>query len=728
MEILSPAGDLKSFYSAVYHGADAVYLGLQTFNARIKADNFTTDNLASIVEFAHIYHVKVYITINILIKDSEVDEFLETVRACVRAKVDAFIIQDLGMAQLLLDKFPNIVLHASTQMGIHNLSGAKVLADIGFKRVVLARETKLEDIKLIKMQTNLEIEYFAQGALCVAFSGNCYLSSLKNGNSGNRGKCLQLCRLPYKVSDGAKNIAEGYYLSAKDLCLMKRLQELSHAGVDCLKLEGRLKRASYVAQVTQSYRKAIDSFNSISVTNEKAKISTLFSRGSFNEDAYLFDNFNIINPKISNHQGKKIGKVISVTKFKDIYKITLQLKEVIGQNDAIRLVQGKNQYSIGVGNVNTLGDGYYEIFSTQNVPPGYDVYLLKSEAKEKVLHDYQKHLAVDFYFTAKVGKPAELVANYQNVAVSVMGEKPLEIARTAGVTYEQVEKQLCKLNETKFRLNHLECNLDHVFIPVSDLNELRRKAVVQLENVIIQDYDSTLPDVVEKAQSVAPLFNVPKKNFYLINDIKALQNMDINNFSVIIAPDEYSVEIINDFIVALVKMGFDRGAIYLNLPTVSTEAEMEMLDEILCQVNLGLIANNYGHLRWVNHYKTIAGLGLNIYNDYTAMALLKMGCENVIWSLENNTTKSSGSTLVSGYPALMTFCHCPAREIYGSNCANCRYDNNIVYQDEKNNRYKLRRVKVKHCYFELYSEEKYQKVTAAGKIYDLRGTLWKNMK
>lgn len=728
MEILSPAGDLKSFYSAVYHGADAVYLGLQTFNARIKADNFTTDNLASIVEFAHIYHVKVYITVNILIKDSEVDEFLETVRACVRAKVDAFIIQDLGMAQLLLDKFPNIVLHASTQMGIHNLSGAKVLADIGFKRVVLARETKLEDIKLIKMQTNLEIEYFAQGALCVAFSGNCYLSSLKNGNSGNRGKCLQLCRLPYKVSDGAKNIAEGYYLSAKDLCLMKRLQELSHAGVDCLKLEGRLKRASYVAQVTQSYRKAIDSFNSISVTNEKAKISTLFSRGSFNEDAYLFDNFNIINPKISNHQGKKIGKVISVTKFKDIYKITLQLKEVIGQNDAIRLVQGKNQYSIGVGNVNTLGDGYYEIFSTQNVPPGYDVYLLKSEAKEKVLHDYQKHLAVDFYFTAKVGKPAELVANYQNVIVSVMGEKPLEMARTAGVTYGQVEKQLCKLNETKFRLNHLECNLDHVFIPVSDLNELRRKAVVQLENVIIQDYDSTLPDVVEKAQSVAPLFNVPKKNFYLISDVKALQNMDINNFSVIIAPDEYSVEIINDFIVALVKMGFERGAVYLNLPTVSTEAEMEMLDEILCQVNLGLIANNYGHLRWVNHYKTIAGLGLNIYNDYTAMALLKMGCENVIWSLENNTTKSSGSTLVSGYPALMTFCHCPVREIYGSNCTNCRYNNNIVYQDEKNNRYKLRRVKVKHCYFELYSEEKYQKVTAAGKIYDLRGTLWKNMK
>ena len=176
MELLAPVGDLKSFYAAVYNGADAVYLGLQNFNARMKADNFNVDNIAEIVEFAHIYHVKVYVTINILIQDSEVGEFLATVRACVRAKVDAFIIQDIGMAQLLLAQFPNIVLHASTQMGIHNLAGAKVLEQLGFKRVVLARETKLEDIKLIKTHTKLEIEYFAQGALCVAFSGNCYFN------------------------------------------------------------------------------------------------------------------------------------------------------------------------------------------------------------------------------------------------------------------------------------------------------------------------------------------------------------------------------------------------------------------------------------------------------------------------------------------------------------------------------------------------------------------------
>jgi len=332
--------------------------------------------------------VKVYVTINILIRDNEVAEFLETVRACVRANVDAYIIQDFGMAKLLLDNFQNIVLHASTQMGIHNLSGAKFLEECGFRRVVLSRETKLEDIKLIKAQTNLEIEYFAQGALCVAFSGNCYLSSIKNGNSGNRGKCLQLCRLPYKVYDGVNILADGYYLSAKDLCLMKRLQELTSAGVDCLKIEGRLKRASYVAQVTRSYRKLIDSFSSVDIEKEKAKISELFSRGQFNENAYLDHNFNIINAKNSNHKGRKIGKVIATTKFKNIFKITLQLKEPIGQNDAIRFVQGKNQFSVGVGNVNVLANGLVEIFSTQNIPVNFDVYLLKSERKEKALNDF----------------------------------------------------------------------------------------------------------------------------------------------------------------------------------------------------------------------------------------------------------------------------------------------------------------------------------------------------
>ena len=720
MELLAPVGDLKSFYAAVYHGADAVYLGLQSFNARMKADNFTTDNISEIVKFAHIYNVKVYVTINILIKDSEVDEFLEMVRVCVRAKVDAFIIQDLGMARLLLEHFQNIVLHASTQMGIHNLSGAKFLEQFGFKRVVLARETKLEDIKLIKAETNLEIEYFAQGALCVAFSGNCYLSSLKNGNSGNRGKCLQLCRLPYQVYADEKLLTEGYYLSAKDLCLMKRLQELSAAGVDCLKLEGRLKRPSYVAQVTRSYRQMLDHFDTAKVEKEKANISELFSRGEFNEQAYLYHNFKIINPQNGNHRGKKIGRVVATTKFKNIYKITLQLKEAIGQNDAIRLMQGKSQFSIGVGNVNVLSNGNVEIFSTQNVPAGYDVYLLKSTKKESGLNDYARYLDVDFYFTAEVGQPAKLIANYGDIAVAVTGEKLLEKARTAGITVEQVSKQLSKLQETKFRLHHLECVLGDVFMAVSELNELRRRIIVAIEKAILEKYNLTLPTVMETKSIASPVVKAPKKNFYLIADVADLGNVSWDNFGIILAPTAYSSEHIEQLVAQLTAKGIDPKSLYLNLPIVATEAELDILDKILRQAKIGIVANNYAHLRWVREYNTIAGIGLNVYNDYTAWTLLQLGCENIIWSIEKNHLTNCGSALVSGYPALMTLCHCPVREVFETDCTHCRYGTNLIYQDEKHNRYRFRRVKIEHCYFELFSEEKYQKSTNTGKIYDLR--------
>ncbi len=728
MELLAPVGDLQSFYAAVYNGADAVYLGLQNFNARIKADNFTTDNIAEVVRFAHLYGVKVYVTVNILVADHEVDDFIAIVRACVQAHVDAYIVQDLGMAQLLLQRFPGIVLHASTQMGVHNLSGANVLQNLGFKRVVLARETKLADIKLIRAQTNLEIEYFVQGALCVAFSGNCYLSSLKNGNSGNRGKCLQLCRLPYQVYAGERLLNEGYYLSAKDLCLMKRIPELAAAGVNCLKIEGRLKRASYVAQVTRSYRRLLDDFDRTDMAQEQRQISALFSRGAFNEQAYLVDNFYIINPQIGHHQGQKIGKVLATVKFKQIYKITLQIKGSLGQNDAIRLVQGKNQFSIGVGNVNVLGNGCVEIFSKQNVPSGCDVYLLKNAAKEKVLTDFKKSLPLDFYLTAQVGQPAKLIANHGDVSITVTGKQPLEKARTAGISEDQVKRQLGKLNDTIFYLNHLECVLADVFMAVAELNELRRLAVAAMEQSILKKYQATLPQVVETTFNSHPVINTHQQNFYLISTIKDLSGVSLNGFDIILCPTEYSAPAINNLVTALIAQGVERQQLYLNLPIVSTEAELEIINAILDQQKIGVVANNYAHLRWVKQYPTIAGFGLNVYNIYTAQVLLQLGCQNIIWSLEKQPPTSCGSALVSGYPALMTLCHCPVREIYGNDCAQCQYRENLVYQDEKRNRYHIRRLKIQHCYFELVSEEIYQRVVSTGKIYDLREVTWKNTK
>ena len=229
-----------------------------------------------------------------------------------------------------------------------------------------------------------------------------------------------------------------------------------------------------------------------------------------------------------------------------------------------------------------------------------------------------------------------------------------------------------------------------------------------------------MPQIIESNCNDAPVITAPKRNFYIIANSNDLNNTNLTGFNIILCPNEYSPEIIDRLITDLNNKSIDKKNIYLNLPIISTETEMQVLDEILSQQKIGIVANNYAHLHWVKKYRTIAGIGLNVHNQHTATTLFEIGCENVIWSIESIITPNYGSALTEGYPALMTLCHCPVREVYGSNCAKCRYHTNLIYQDEKNNQYHLRRIKIQHCYFELISEEKYQRVTNAGKIYDLR--------
>lgn len=222
VEILAPVGSKEMLEVAIASGADAVYLGLENFNARAKADNFSSENIRQSIKRCHLFGIKVYITVNTLISDNEIDDVLSMIEKAYIARADAFIVQDIGLAKFMKERFPNIELHASTQMGVCNAKGAKILEKLGFSRVVVARETTIEDIKQIKSQTNLEIEAFVQGALCVCYSGSCYLSSKLKNKSGNRGECLQLCRLPYKLIESGKIKKQGYLLSTRDISLLDR--------------------------------------------------------------------------------------------------------------------------------------------------------------------------------------------------------------------------------------------------------------------------------------------------------------------------------------------------------------------------------------------------------------------------------------------------------------------------------------------------------------------------
>ncbi|NMA57295.1 peptidase U32 family protein, partial [Clostridium cochlearium] len=287
VELLAPAGSIDSLYAAVQSGADAVYLGGSKFSARAYASNFNEEIMRKAVDYCHIYGVKVYVTVNILLKEKELKEALEYIRYLYNIGVDALIIQDTGLFYLIKKYFPDFEIHASTQMTIHNIQGAKLLQEVGFERIVLARELSIEEIRNISNNLKVETEVFVHGALCICYSGQCLMSSLIGGRSGNRGRCAQPCRLPYTIVNNKNNEKKsGYLLSPKDVCTIENVEDFILSGAHSFKIEGRMKRPEYVAGVVKSYREVIDSFYNGNIKEIDYKLKTknllkLFNREGF---------------------------------------------------------------------------------------------------------------------------------------------------------------------------------------------------------------------------------------------------------------------------------------------------------------------------------------------------------------------------------------------------------------------------------------------------------------
>lgn len=285
VELLSPAGDFECLKAAVQNGSNAVYFGAEQFNARANTQNFNKEELVKAIEYAKLRNVKTHLTLNILIKNEEFKDAIELVEFAYKAGIDAVIIQDLGLAKKVIEIFPDLEVHSSTQMTIYNLDGAKEIENLGFSRCVLARELSIEEIEEITKNTNIEIEVFIHGALCICYSGQCLMSSLIGGRSGNRGKCAGTCRLPYTLLKDGKEQEKGYLLSSKDLCTFDIIPELINAGVKSFKIEGRMKSKEYVGIVTSIYRKYIDLAESKNeyIVDEKDRqtLMQIFNRGGF---------------------------------------------------------------------------------------------------------------------------------------------------------------------------------------------------------------------------------------------------------------------------------------------------------------------------------------------------------------------------------------------------------------------------------------------------------------
>ncbi|MEG1066769.1 MAG: U32 family peptidase, partial [Erysipelotrichaceae bacterium] len=490
IELLAPAGSFEAAKAAINNGCSAIYLAGQLYGARESATNFNNEQMHEVIDYAHLSNIKVFVTMNTLILDDEMKDALEYVKFLYEAGVDAILIQDLGLMQLIKNNFPDLPLHASTQMHIHNLAGVKMCKTLGFTRVVLARETPIE---IIKQATKLgiEIEVFVHGANCISYSGQCLFSSMQGGRSGNRGACAQPCRLPYTLHDSTHKFKTNgdYLLSPKDNYNLNNLKEIIDSGVTSLKIEGRLKRSEYVAQVVSSYANAINNIesNKPNIINETTNIEfkKIFNRG-FSE-GHMFNNYGkaLMNYKRPNHQGIPIGKVKCIRN----HKVYITLSDNLKQGDGIRILNSKADVGFNVNKLylndllvnsakanDTIALEVKELVATNDlVVKTSDITQLKELASTYI--DCITKTPINIKLSIKVGEPIKIILNDNINTIECKSEYIVEEAKTTSIK-ERLIEQVNKIKDQPFYYEEAIYDIDEKgYVPIKVINELRRTAI-----------------------------------------------------------------------------------------------------------------------------------------------------------------------------------------------------------------------------------------------------------
>ncbi len=515
VELLAPAGNMENLKYAVMAGCDAVYLGLKKFGARAFSSNFSDSEFIEAVNYCHLYGVKVYVTLNTIIYDYEVEDFLETVDFIHKNNVDAVLIQDLGMLDLVRKTYPNLEVHASTQMHIHNLDGVKVLERLGIKRAVLARETSIDTIKYIKENSNIELEVFVHGALCVSYSGECLMSKFIGGRSGNRGECAGACRLSYDVVDGNNNILNKnkYPISTKDLNTIYYIDKLIESGASSLKIEGRMKSREYVYMVVKLYRDTIDNYYKTGkvIVNEDdlLKLKKIFNREYTKGFLFNIKNNELINSYRPNHMGVNVGKVLN---YKNGYA-TILLTDHVSIGSGLRVLS-KNNKDVGIlvnefyKNNKLVKDAYKnDIISIKVHDKVYkdDIVVITNDKSisndiEEYIRNNKRKVLISGKVSCKLGNiTLEVSDGVNNVVVS---SNNVFKSINKSTTKEDISVKLNKLLNTVYKFNSLDINIDsNLFIPLKEINGLKNDMVMLLNdkrlykiNYVKSKYYIDLPD------------------------------------------------------------------------------------------------------------------------------------------------------------------------------------------------------------------------------------------
>ena len=488
MKIVAPAGNMERFYSAISATADEIYLGLKGFGARRNAENFTVEELKKAIDYAHLRGSRIFLTLNTIMTNREIELLYPTLKDLYNYGLDVIIVQDLGYAEYLHKNFPSIEIHGSTQMTVANYYEINYLKELGFKRIVLPRELSFEEIKEIRKHTDMELEVFVSGSLCISFSGNCYMSSFIGGRSGNRGMCAQPCRKEYKTSCGEKS----YFLSPKDqLYGLDEIKKLQEIGVESIKVEGRMKDVSYVYETVSYFR------NLINGIDKEENTPKLFNRGY--SKGYFYDNDKtIMNRDYSYNMGEKIGEVIGKS---------IRLDEDVVSGDGITFVS-KDYKNLGGTYINkivykneklvlTFPDGTKYIFRNYNKR-------LNDEISKKI-KSTDKKLEINFDFTAKLDEKLILKIYLEDengnriLNLEEISETLTQKAQKRAISEEDIKEKLSEIGDSEFTVKNIKIDIDeNIFIPLSELKTLKRNAVEKFREKILsyfrRDLDSELKE------------------------------------------------------------------------------------------------------------------------------------------------------------------------------------------------------------------------------------------
>lgn len=667
IELLSPVGDLDCLKAAVQNGADCVYFGANNFSARAFASNF--DDLELAINYAKIRGVKTNLTLNTLIKNDEFEDAYNLAKKAYELGIDAIIVQDLGLATRLIKDFPDLPIHASTQMSIHNLQGTLKLQNLGFKRVVLARELCANEIEYICQNSNVEIECFIHGALCISYSGQCLFSSLVGGRSGNRGKCAQPCRLPYElVQNGNETIDKGFLLSTKDLCGLDYIPFLINAGVTSFKIEGRMKTPEYVATVTRIYRKYIDLALSGNpyVIDEKDKKDLLqvFNRGlSSNGHLDKEPNKNLIYPIKPNNMGLPLGIIQKYNKTKG--HITLKLQEELCVGDCISTQKENGSYNVSelmvknknikignIGNLVTIGR------MKGNISVGDKVYKISSKVlKDNALNSFKtenRKIPLNIKLFIQNNKNISAVVNscskydlYKNLNFEYTSNIIPNTSINKPLDQDTIIKQFSKTNNSIYEFKKIKIILDdNLFLPISSLNDLRRTILENIEKQTLDKIKRTSNCCYTPIVSNASNLKNNYKISLLLNDLNLEYDYSkLNGVHNLYIPLKFFVNKNYENILNVLNKKFST---YIYLPTIIRANYRNLFYDNIVNTTKkynikGIVLSNISNFMLISDlYKSnknlelIANYTFNIYNNETINKLNELQISRYTVSPELN--------------------------------------------------------------------------------------------